>query len=297
MSDGGVPVDEHTTMLNFGLGIIGVGLLRGWLDPAVANARLAEIRFVLAMMDADETAMRVRPMPHDTVDGYSAWAANYDKPGNPLIDAEQPVVHGIVRPLPAGRALDAACGTGRHAAFLASQGWDVVGVDTTPAMLDVARTKLPDAELHVGDLHALPLDDASVDLTVCALALCHIEPLEPAVAELARVTRPGGHVVLSDMHPFFSILGGTAAFRSADEAEFPFVRDHHHSISSWLASFRAAGLEVVDCIEPTFDDHIDTMAPEPLRPAMRQGFRDAPWAIVWHLRRADGRRAGQRVRG
>jgi SAM-dependent methyltransferase len=116
------------------------------------------------------------------------------------------------------------------------------------------------------------------------LALCHVEDLGPAIAELARVTRPGGDLVLSDMHPFFALLGGMAAFPTDDPSELSFVIDHHHPVSSFLAAFRVAGLDVVDCIEPTFDDQIEKLAPPPLHAALRQGLAGAPWALVWHLR-------------
>src|SRR4051812_40683993 len=71
-------------------------------------------------------------------------------------------------------ALDAACGTGRHAAFLVEQGSDVVGIDCSAPMLAVARAKLPTTRFDIGDLEALPLEDATVDVAVCALALCHL---------------------------------------------------------------------------------------------------------------------------
>jgi len=72
--------------------------------------------------------------------------------------------------LPPGTALDAACGTGRHARYLHARGHRVIGVDASPAMLEVAREALPDADLRLGNLTALPLETASVDLAVCSLA-------------------------------------------------------------------------------------------------------------------------------
>ncbi len=57
-----------------------------------------------------------------TAEGYRNWAATYDLQANQLIDMEQPIVRGILDRLPPGTALDAACGTGRHAAVLAVPG-------------------------------------------------------------------------------------------------------------------------------------------------------------------------------
>ncbi|MGH9206343.1 MAG: class I SAM-dependent methyltransferase, partial [Acidimicrobiales bacterium] len=58
----------------------------------------------------------------------------------PIIGLEEPAVWSVLELLAPGRALDAACGTGRHARFLVERGHDVVGVDYTPEML--ARSKL-----------------------------------------------------------------------------------------------------------------------------------------------------------
>jgi ubiquinone/menaquinone biosynthesis C-methylase UbiE len=277
--------DDQVELLHYAMGVVGLGLLRRWRDQEVVDARLAELRAMLSMAD-DETATRVRLAPYDVVSGYSRWATIYDQPGNGLIDAEQPAVHELLEGLTVGRALDAACGTGRHAAHLARLGWAVTGVDATPAMLDRAREKVPGADFHEGRLDALPLPDESVDLTVCSLALTHVVELDAAIGELARVTMIGGDVVLSDMHPVFALLSGTAVFRD-DPAAFSFVTDHYHPISSYLRAFRAHGLEVVDCAEPIADDHVTKMVPEILWPAMTQATDGVPLVLVWHLRRRE----------
>jgi ubiquinone/menaquinone biosynthesis C-methylase UbiE len=72
-------------------------------------------------------------------------------------------VREILDSLPVGVALDAACGTGRHTAYLASLGHKVIGVDASPEMLALARQKVPEGEFHEAELHELPLPDDSVD--------------------------------------------------------------------------------------------------------------------------------------
>ena len=99
-----------------------------------------------------------------------------------------------------GVALDAACGTGRFAEFLAKRGHRVIGVDSSPDMLAHARRRVPDAEFRLAELDRLPLPDDSVDVIVCALALVHVPRLHPVLAEFARVLRPGGDLVISDIH-------------------------------------------------------------------------------------------------
>ena len=94
-------------------------------------------------------------------------------------------------------------------------------------MLEKARTRVPDAEFRIGELAALGLDAGSVDLAVCSLALTHLADPAPAIAELARVVRPGGHIVLSDIHPCWVALGAQAAFRDVDERR-GYVQNHVH---------------------------------------------------------------------
>lgn len=86
----------------------------------------------------------------DTVTGYRDWSTRYDAEDNSLIAAEEPVVLPIVSALPPGRALDAACGTGRYSAHLTVRGHRVVGVDSSPDMLARARQNVPSATFTAG---------------------------------------------------------------------------------------------------------------------------------------------------
>lgn len=216
--------------------------------------------------------------------GYADWSKTYDLPGNPLIHLEETVLLPLLAALPAGRALDAACGTGRVSAHLAAAGHDVLGVDTTPAMLERARTKVPGARFVEGRLEALPVDDASFDLAVCALALDHATEIGPALGELARAVRPGGRVIVTDIHPSMVHLGGQAAYVDEDGA-WAFVRAHPHLHSDFLRAFAASGLDVDELFEPLPDEGwFEMQTPWTLAPdAFRRAFEGIPAAIVWSL--------------
>src|SRR6266511_2600341 len=111
------------------LGLEGIALLRafaGAYDRDFTMARLAEIRALLDSVEELGDGAVVEPI--STTEGYGSWAEFYDEPGNQLIDLEQPIVWEILDGLPRGIALDAACGTGRHSAYLASLGHTVIGV-------------------------------------------------------------------------------------------------------------------------------------------------------------------------
>ena len=97
------------------------------------------------------------------------------------------------------RALDSGTGAGVLALALAPLVREVVGVDLVPELLAAARAAAPENVTFVeGDATALPFEDASFDLAGSRRTLHHIARPELAVAELARVTRPGGRIFVDD---------------------------------------------------------------------------------------------------
>jgi ubiquinone/menaquinone biosynthesis C-methylase UbiE len=100
-----------------------------------------------------------------------------------------------------GRVLEVAVGTGRNFDFY-SRGVGITGVDLSPDMLDIARRHATDLDLEV-DLcvaaaEALPFDEDSFDTAVCTLSLCTIPDPAASIAEMKRVLRPGGQLLLLD---------------------------------------------------------------------------------------------------
>jgi ubiquinone/menaquinone biosynthesis C-methylase UbiE len=275
------------TSRQYVVGVAGLGILRTWLsaDPERVDEATAHL-VRLATGNQPELGIALDVPEYGVVDGYGRWAANYDLMPNALIRLEEPVVHALVDAWPKGVALDAACGTGRHARHLAARGHSVIGVDATPEMLAHARRALPDADLRDGDLAALPVETASVDAAVCALALQHCERLGPPVAELARVVRPGGRLVVSDFHPMQVLLGMSAFFIAADGRAGQ-VRSHPHLHADYLAAFAAAGLRVVRCVEPAAGEEEAALMSGGLIGVAPDAFRNAlvgiPAALVWDL--------------
>jgi ubiquinone/menaquinone biosynthesis C-methylase UbiE len=268
--------------------VAGMAAMRSCLTrPSAARPLLDDVRRVIEHLDEFPNDLEIPVLEHDVAEGYAAWAPRYDGP-NPAVEAETPVVREILARAPRGAALDAACGTGRHAEHLRTLGYDVVGVDATEAMLEVARAKVPDARFRPGTLQALPVDDASVDVVTCALALTHVEDIGPVIAELARVLRPGGWVVVADIHPTLTTFGGAAVFPSGgDGLEIPFVPNLVHQVSEYVAAARAAGLEVAECHEATVPESGIRANPAyaVLPDAVRAAFEGLPSVLVWRLTR------------
>src|SRR6266496_3613100 len=101
----------------------------------------------------------------------------------------------------AGDVLEVAIGTGLNLGFY-PDGVRLVGVDFSPAMLERARDRAHklnrNVDLREGDAHALAFPDGSFDTVVCTFSLCGIPDERQAVAEMRRVLRPGGLLLLAD---------------------------------------------------------------------------------------------------
>jgi SAM-dependent methyltransferase len=90
------------------------------------------------------------------------------------------------------RVLDVACGPGRCAAAAAARGAVALGLDAAEGMVAVARARYPGIEFRRGDAERLPFADASFDAVVAGFVVNHLPQPERALAEFARVLRPGG---------------------------------------------------------------------------------------------------------
>ena len=133
-------------------------------------------------------------------------------------------VRDFVRPSGSERALDVGTGAGALAFALAPLVREVVGLDPVPELLELARARsLPNTEFVEGDGTALPFSDGAFDLAGTHRTLHHVARPDRVVAELARVTRPGGRVLVVDQ------LAPNDPAAAAVLHEFETVRDPSHA--------------------------------------------------------------------
>jgi SAM-dependent methyltransferase len=97
---------------------------------------------------------------------------------------------------PATRVLDVGCASGEFLAYLAGLGAVPAGIDPAPGMVDLARARLPDADVRVGSFERLPWPDGSFDVVTAFNALPFAADTLDALAECVRVARPGGRVAV-----------------------------------------------------------------------------------------------------
>jgi demethylmenaquinone methyltransferase/2-methoxy-6-polyprenyl-1,4-benzoquinol methylase len=105
----------------------------------------------------------------------------------------------LARVGPGSRALDVATGTGDLAIALADRGADVVGVDFAEKMLAIARGKAPAIDFRSGNALALECPDDSFDAATVGFGARNFDDLDRGLAEMARVVRPGGRVVVLEI--------------------------------------------------------------------------------------------------
>jgi ubiquinone/menaquinone biosynthesis C-methylase UbiE len=186
--------------------------------------------------------------PPTTQTYYDRFAATYERERHlgyhRLIDELE---LGLIRRYGAGRdVLEAGCGTGlllREAAKVARRS---VGLDLSRGMLGPARAR--GLEVMQGSLTHLPLPDACVDLVYSMKVLPHIPPIREALAELARVVRPGGHLLLEFYNPYsfrylVKRLGGPASIAAGTTDHDVFTR--YDTVASARA-YLPSGVELVD---------------------------------------------------
>lgn len=138
--------------------------------------------------------------PYASLNSRSAANAYYERPATKEL---------IGRLAEGARVLEIGCGAGELTKWLLAQGARVRAFDVSEAMLTLARAALAsgtspgDAELFRADLHdgLVFAQDGEFDLVVASLVLHYLESWEPALAEIHRVLRPGGHFVFSTHHP------------------------------------------------------------------------------------------------
>lgn len=174
---------------------------------------------------------------------------------------ERPEMLRLVGDVSGRRILDAGCGSGPLTAALRDSGAVVTGLDASAAMLDLARQRLgEDADLHVADLREpLKFNDAEFDDVVASLVLHYLEDWSGPLAELRRVLKPGGRLILSVNHPSaYAIVYPEANYFAVTKYSEDYLMDgqtvwltfYHRPLHAMTDAFTAAGFRIAALSEP-----------------------------------------------
>jgi cytosine/adenosine deaminase-related metal-dependent hydrolase/ubiquinone/menaquinone biosynthesis C-methylase UbiE len=184
---------------------------------------------------------------------FDAWSQVYDEQPNPMLALEERLLPALLPPIAGADILDAGCGTGRWLHRLeALAPHSLIGCDASQAMLHRARQKLSATTiLHRSTASALPCFDRSCDLVLASFVLSYIDDLPAFAAECARILKPGGHVLLSDLHPVTSTQQGwTRGFKSEEGSIH--LDTVTRTLPEIVAAFIQQGFDLYRQEEPAF---------------------------------------------
>ena len=140
--------------------------------------------------------------PQQVASMFDEVAARYDLTNDVLSLGQdrrwRKAVVDAVAAGPGQRVLDLAAGTGTSTAAFAERGADVVACDFSLGMLQVGRKRRPDMPFVAGDALQLPFADASFDAVSISFGLRNVNDVDLALAEMHRVTKPGGRLVVCE---------------------------------------------------------------------------------------------------
>ncbi|HEY1946555.1 MAG TPA: methyltransferase domain-containing protein [Bryobacteraceae bacterium] len=184
------------------------------------------------------------PLLVSPIEGHRIWSASYDDDPNPLLALGMRVLSERLGPVHGLRVIDVACGTGRWMSAALSDGANTIGIDLCDEMLAAAARK-PALKgcLALAQADQLPFANGGADLVLCSFAMSYFPSASGAIAEMARVTRRGGRVVVADLHPGANEAGWKRAFRSNDSVYE--IEHHSHSVAYLEAAAEQAALEQV----------------------------------------------------
>jgi SAM-dependent methyltransferase len=211
-------------------------------------------------------------------DHYDTFAESYARANETgLFNAHyaRPAMITLAGDVRGRRVLDAGCGSGPLFEDLRANGALVTGFDSSPAMLALARERLgEDADLQVADLsRPLPYVDGAYDDVVVSLVLHYFRDWAAPLAELRRVLRPGGRLLLSVNHPrILESSDPEADYFSVTEYSEEYTFDGqsavltywHRPLHAMSDAFTEAGFRIAVISEPPFspDTPRDLLPPD-----------------------------------
>lgn len=180
------------------------------------------------------------------IEGHRLWALSYDSGPNPLLALERRAMREIVAPLRPSTVIDIACGTGEWLSYFQRAGSDVFGCDACQEMLTQAAKY---AHLHgriaLAEADRVPLRGSVADLILCSLSLGYFPKIDSVFREFTRLSMPGGHIALSDIHPYALAAGWSRSFKLGEQRYE--LENHHRTLQEINHAASAVGLRLLSC--------------------------------------------------
>lgn len=187
-------------------------------------------------------------------EAYNKWAVQYDTNKNLTRDLEGVVLKSMLKDLTFARCLEIGCGTGKNTSWLILKCNEVIAVDFSDAMLDMAKEKIisPKVKFVKADiLQDWQFISSKVELVLFSLVLEHIQSLGLIFLKTRETLNSGGYVYIGELHPFKQYSGSKARFETEEGIQVLECNTHH--FSDFIEAATSAGFVLVSCNE-FFDD-------------------------------------------
>ena len=212
----------------------------------------------------------------------SWWVEGFTEGADPEYE-DQIIPLAVAEQGGAGRVLDLGCGDGQIARALASSGVSVVGVDPTTNQIDVAAERAGGPVFAQAGAAVLPFSDGAFDGVIACLVFEHIDDVDAAIGEVARVLRPGGRFTFMLNHPLLQTPGSgwiddhmvdppeqywrigpyLVEAETVEQVELGVhIRFLHRPLSRYLNALAAVGLVLERMDEPAPPERFLAQAPE-----------------------------------
>lgn len=161
-------------------------------------------------MTISELAHAQCSLPDLGPETYARWRAS--ELGAITEELQHNLMLQLIGDVTGKRVLEIGCGDGKLAVEMAQRGATVIAVDASQDMIDAAQRRAIAAgvqvDLRPGTAQALALPDASFDLVVAVTMLCFVEDATPAFAEISRVLRPSGKLIIGELNKWSAWAAG-----------------------------------------------------------------------------------------
>jgi ubiquinone/menaquinone biosynthesis C-methylase UbiE len=196
-----------------------------------------------------QSAVRV-----DAQQAYQHWASSYDATPNPLLALEERCLPITAEKFFDKDVVELGCGTGRWLKGLeALAPRSLTGVDFSEAMLSEAANKCQiSTSLIHSDCSATPLPDNSADFILASFVVSYIQNLGAFSREAARILRPGGTIIISDLHPNTRSYGWRRTFGAGDNL-FE-IETFDYNLSDLMNAMTTAGCRLEMLATPCFGE-------------------------------------------
>jgi SAM-dependent methyltransferase len=214
-------------------------------------------------VDSRDASDEAAAFKHFEAEGWTARAESYEQLTGRASAASCEALLDAAAVAAGARVLDVASGPGHISAAIAARAAQPTGIDISEGMLSAARSQYPQLEFLHGDAEALPFSDSAFDAVVGGFVLNHLPAPERAVAEAARVVRPGGKVAFAvwdrpERTRMIGLISDAIDHAGADRSAGPppgpdgFRFADEHEFTTLLAGARLeqVGVDTVELVVP-----------------------------------------------